>query len=185
MESKLYVIPTDTCIGLACRIDDEKWYNLLCDIKGREISKPIAILVPTWEELAYETKLLPSQINFLRTYKFPFTIICDVNDDFRDEYPILDKYGYTKVGFRVAEVCLPPETYAYIRSPLFLTSANKSGEPECTSIQQIERVFAEYLPLLKTLPGTPWKQPPSNVISFKGSSNDLQYARKNYPLPLV
>jgi hypothetical protein len=82
----------------------------------------MAILVPTWEDLAYESKLTPSQVNFLRTYKFPFTIICEVQEDFLDEYPILEKYGYSKVGFRVAETCLDPETAAYIRFPLFLTS---------------------------------------------------------------
>lgn len=39
----------------------------------------------------YETVLTPGQVNFLRTYKFPFTVICEVRDDFRDEYPILDE----------------------------------------------------------------------------------------------
>ncbi len=184
MNSKIYVIPTDTCIGLACRLDDEKGYEILCDIKGRDTAKPIAILVPTWEDLMYETKLSPTQVNFLRTYKFPFTILCEVRDDFRDEYPLLDTYGYKTVGFRVAEACLPLETLAYIRSPLFLTSANKSGEKECYTNNEVERVFHDYLPILKFIPGTSGRQPASNVISFKGSSNDLQYSRKNYPLPL-
>lgn len=184
MDSKLYVIPTDTCIGLACRIDDEKWYQLLSEIKGRDQSKPIAILVPTWEDLAYETKLLPAQINFLRTYKFPFTILCEVNNDFRDEYPILDTYGYKRVWFRVAEACLSPETNTYIRSPLFLTSANKSDQVECLTIEQVEKTFEEFLPILKIIPGIPWKIPPSNVFTFRGTSNDLNYIRKNYPLPL-
>lgn len=99
---------------------------MLYSLKGRDKKKPMAILVPTWEDLAYESKLTPSQVNFLRTYKFPFTIICDVQDDFRDEYPILEEYNYKTVGFRVAEACLSAETTAYVRSPVFLTSANKS-----------------------------------------------------------
>lgn len=184
METKIYVIPTDTCIGLGCRLDDEKWYKLLHDIKERNETKPIAILVPNWEDLIYETKLLPSQVNFLRTYKFPFTVVCDVRDDFRDEYPLLDMYGYKKVWFRVGEACLSPETLSYIRTPLFLTSANKSGKKECQTILEVENVFKNYLPLLKIIPGTPGKQPSSNVIAFRGSTNELQYSRKNYPLPL-
>jgi tRNA A37 threonylcarbamoyladenosine synthetase subunit TsaC/SUA5/YrdC len=63
---------------------------MIYTLKGREKSKPLAILVPTWEDLIYETVLTPGQVNFLRTYKFPFTIVCEVRDDFRDEYPILD-----------------------------------------------------------------------------------------------
>lgn len=184
MDSKIYVIPTDTCIGLGCRLDDQKWYELLCDIKGRNTSKPIAILVPTWEDLMYETKLSPAQVNFLRTYKFPFTIVCEVRDDFRDEYPLLDTYGYKTVWFRVAEACLPLETLSHIRSPLFLSSANKSGEKECHTVNEIERIFHDYLPILKIIPWRPGRQPASNVIAFKGNTNDLQYSRKNYPLPL-
>jgi len=153
MTAKIYVLPTDTCIGLACRLDDQKSYETLYEMKGRNSSHPVAILVPTWEDLIYETKLSPTQINFLRTYKFPFTVLCEVRDDFRDEYPLLDTYGYKTVGFRVAEACLPRETQAYVRSPLFLTSANKTGEKECHTVQEIERVFSEYLPLLKILPG--------------------------------
>lgn len=184
MSSKIYVIPTDTCIGFWCRLDDKNWYELLVNLKGRDPTKPIAIMVPTWEELVYETTLSPSQVNFLRTYKFPFTILTEVREDFRDEYPLLDTYGYKTVGFRVAEACLPKETLPYIRSPLFLTSANRSGEPECHTLEEVNTKFADHLELLKILPGVAGKQPSSNVITFKGTSNDLQYTRKNYPLPL-
>ena len=184
MSSKIYVIPTDTCIGFGCRLDDKEWYELLSDIKGRDPKKPIAIMVPTWEDLIYETTLSPSQVNFLRTYKFPFTVLTEVREDFRDEYPLLDTYGYKTVGFRVAEACIPKETLPYIRSPLFLTSANKSWEKECYTTQEVEAKFINHLEILKTLPGTTGRQPASNVITFKGTSNDLQYTRKNYPLPL-
>lgn len=184
MDSKIFVIPTDTCIGFGCRLDDKKWYELLVSLKGRDPKKPIAIMVPSWEDLLYETTLSPAQVNFLRTYKFPFTILSEVREDFRDEYPLLDAYGYTVVGFRVAEACLSKETLPYIRSPLFLTSANKSGEKECHTIQEVEKKFSEHLNLLKILPGVAGNLPASNVITFRGNSNDLQYTRKNYPLPL-
>jgi len=141
-------------------------------------------MVPTWEDLLYETTLSPAQVNFLRTYKFPFTVLSEVREDFRDEYPLLDVYGYKTVGFRVAEACLPKETLPYIRSPLFLTSANKSGEKECHTLEEVRAKFADHLDLLQVLPGVAGKLPASNVISFKGASNDLQYTRKNYPLPL-
>lgn len=126
MPAKIYVVPTDTCIGFGCRLDDREAYEMLIKIKGRNKEKPIAIMVPTWDDLVYESTLTPTQINFLKTYKFPFTIVAQIRQDFRDEYPILDEYEYKTVGFRVAETCLSAETLAHIRSPLFLTSANKS-----------------------------------------------------------
>lgn len=101
MTAKIFVVPTETCIGIGCRIDDKEGYELIYELKGRDKNKPIAILVPTWDDLLYESVLTPSQVNFLKTYKFPFTIICGIREDFRDEYPLLDEYNYKTVGFRV------------------------------------------------------------------------------------
>lgn len=101
MTAKVFVVPTDTCIGIGCRIDDRAGYDLIYKLKQRDTKKPLAILVPTWDELLYESTLTPSQINFLKTYKFPFTVVCGIKEDFRDEYPLLDMHSYDTVGFRV------------------------------------------------------------------------------------
>ncbi len=182
MTAKIFVVPTDTCIGIWCRLDDREWYELIYKLKWRDAKKPLAIIVPTWDELLYETTLTPSQINFLKTYKFPFTIVCEIRDDFRDEYPLLDDAQYKTVGFRVWEACLKPETLSYIRSPLFLTSANKSGKEECHMIDEVNDVFGDNRELLKILPGVAGNQPSSNVIHLVWTTNELKYIRKNYPL---
>jgi tRNA A37 threonylcarbamoyladenosine synthetase subunit TsaC/SUA5/YrdC len=108
--------------------------------------------------------------------------VCEVRDDFRDEYPILDDAWYKTVGFRVAEACLEPETQGYIRAPIFLTSANKSGEEECHTIDEVNDIFRDNADTLKILPGKAGCLPASNVIQFVWTSNDLKYIRKNYPL---
>lgn len=182
MPAKIFVIPTDTCLGIWCRLDDEDGYKMLFDLKWRDTSKPLAVLVPTWDDLAFETTLTPSQINFLKTYKFPFTIICNTKVDFRDEYPIFDLYNYKTVGFRVGDACLSEETREYMRSPIFLTSANKSGQVECQTIQEVNEVFRDNMDVLKILPGVSLCRPPSNVIQFVWTTNELKYIRKNYPL---
>lgn len=182
MPAQIYVVPTDTCIGIGCRLDDHEWYELLYKLKWREKNKPLAILVPTWEELLYETVLTPSQVNFLRTYKFPFTIVCEIREDFRDEYPMLDVFNYKTVWFRVAEACLKPETASYIRAPIFLTSANKAGEEECHTMSEVNNIFRDNMDALKILPWEAGRLPSSNVIQFVWTTNDLKYIRKNYPL---
>jgi len=182
MVARIYVVPTDTCLGIGCRLDDHEWYEMIYWLKWRDKSKHLAILVPTWDDLIYETTLTQNQINFLKTYKFPFTIICDIHDDFRDEYPVLDEYGYKNVGFRVAEVCLPSETQSYIRGPIFLTSANKAWEEECHTVDEVNDVFRDNIDALKILPGVAGNQLSSNVIQFIWTTNDLKYIRKNYPL---
>jgi tRNA A37 threonylcarbamoyladenosine synthetase subunit TsaC/SUA5/YrdC len=182
MPAKIFVTPTDTCIGLGCRLEDKAWYELLYDLKWRDKSKPLAILVPTWEELQYESNLTPSQVSFLKTYKFPFTIICEIKEDFRDEYPILDEYNYKTVWFRVGEACLEAKTLAYIRAPIFLTSANKSGKEECHTVDEVNDIFRDNIDVLEILPWNAGCQPSSNIIQFVWTSNDLRYIRKNYPL---
>lgn len=182
MSAKIYIIPTDTCYGIGCRLDDLEAYNLLYAIKGRDKGKKLAVLVPSWEDLEYETTLTPSQINFLKTYKFPFTVVCKPRDDFREEYTILDSEEYDTVGFRVAEACLSSESLPYIRTPLFLTSANKSGDIACMTPQEIKSMFHEYTHLFQEIPGESRHEPASNVISFQWTTNNLQYFRKHYPL---
>lgn len=64
---------------------------------------------------------------------------------------------------------------------MFLTSANKSGEEECETIEEVKEVFGKYEKYLKILPGNVYNNEASNVIKFVGDSTELQYIRKNYP----
>jgi hypothetical protein len=123
-------------------------------------------MVPTWDDLAYESTLTPTQINFLKTYKFPFTIVAGIKDDFKDEYPLLEDYDYTTVGFRVAEACLSPETCDTLRYPLFLTSGDSTGGGQCMSVDQAREIFPEQATTWRLLRGTIGDQPASNVIQF-------------------
>lgn len=177
---KIYVTPTDTCIGLACSIDDREAYNAVYKMKKRDIKKPISLLVRDWDELEEETHLNTRQIDFLKSYKFPFTVVTDVDEDFRVEYD-LDEEIYDKVGFRVGEACLEPQTLDYIRNTMFLTSANIAGEQECESIDEVMTTFSSYERYMKVLPGNIFNNASSNVISFVGDSTELEYLRKNYP----
>lgn len=177
---KIYVLPTDTTLGLACDIDDHEAYSLLYKMKARDSEKPISLLVRDWEELEEETTLNTRQIDFLKSYKFPFTVVTNVREDFRVEYD-LDEDIYEQVGFRVGEACLEDQTLNYIHNTMFLTSANKSWEEECETIEEVKDVFWKYDKYLKILPGNVYNNEPSNVIRFVGDSTELEYIRKNYP----
>lgn len=93
-------------------------------------------------------------------------MVCGIREDFRDEYPLLDEHNYDTVGFRVGEACLSKETLAYIRAPLFLSSANKAGEEECHTIDEVNNVFRDNSDVLEILPGVAGNQPSSNVIQL-------------------
>lgn len=182
MSNQIYIVPTDSCYGIGCWLDDQASYEKIYELKWRDKSRPFSILVPSWDDLKYESKLTHQQVNFLKTYKFPFTIICDIQSDFRDEYHLLGIYGYTSIGFRVGENCLPAESLWHLTSPIFLTSANKSWEKECNTLDEVKRVFSDNYSTFTIIPWNAWGNPASNVIQFIWNTNELRYLRKNYPL---
>jgi L-threonylcarbamoyladenylate synthase len=73
----IYIFPTDTCFGLACSITEIKDYEKIYKIKKRDFGKPLAILVENFEWLEKYTTLTKEQVNFLKNYKKPFTILTE------------------------------------------------------------------------------------------------------------
>ena len=66
----------------------------------------------------------------------PITLILKKND-------ILDDYitnGKNTIAVRIATTKALVELIRKVGTPLFMTSANKSGEPECKNIDEIEKL---------------------------------------------
>jgi tRNA A37 threonylcarbamoyladenosine synthetase subunit TsaC/SUA5/YrdC len=86
-----------------------KDYNLIYKIKKRDLSKPLAILIPDFEWLKNNTSLTSEQIKFLKNYKRPFTVLTDcdnlkiwINYVDEDNNEFLNKDVYNRFAFRVA-----------------------------------------------------------------------------------
>lgn len=72
---EVFAIPTDTCYGLACRIDDTISYEWIYTLKGRDITKPLAIVVRNFDDVSNFIEITDSERAFLEAYPFPFTIL--------------------------------------------------------------------------------------------------------------
>jgi tRNA A37 threonylcarbamoyladenosine synthetase subunit TsaC/SUA5/YrdC len=104
----IYLIPTDTCYGMACEIADSNEYNKIYEIKQRYPQKHLAIMVGDTMWLRANTDLNFDQLDFLTKYPRPFTVVTRSRImshliHFKDEY--LDFHNsdiYDKIGFRVA-----------------------------------------------------------------------------------
>ena len=72
----IYIIPTDTCYGLAGSYD-EVAYEQIYTIKHRDLSKPLAILVKNFEDLPKYITISEEQIDILRTYPHPWSCLAD------------------------------------------------------------------------------------------------------------
>ena len=81
-----------------------------------------------------------SQLEFLRTYPFPWSVILPRNDTATFPVP-LQSTDYVYISFRVATPCIPESLRNTLHYPLFLTSANLSGNPESKTLTEASAYF--------------------------------------------
>lgn len=185
----IYILPTDTCFGLACPISEPKSYEKIYQIKKRNKNKPLSILVPDFSWLAKNTSLTTEQINFLKNYDKPFTILTDCNylkiwlnfvDEERNE-EFFNRDIYEKFAFRVAHNKTQEKILKEVW-PMFLTSANHSKETEIYDFDELEIYFwnlienwkIKFLWEEKNLE----KNPPSEIFEFIWESLERNILRK-------
>ncbi|MDP5039204.1 MAG: Sua5/YciO/YrdC/YwlC family protein [Candidatus Gracilibacteria bacterium] len=182
-----FIIPTDTCFGIGCRIDDVKSYHKIYKIKKRSYDKPLAIMVEDFDWLEENTDLNLEQIEFLKNYKRPFTILCECPKikmllDFEDSnFNYENNKIYEKIAFRVANTKLQKNLLKN-NGPIFLTSANFSGEKEIYSMEEAKKQFEQYSKNIEFIGEGTWLNKnikPSDIFQFNGSSTDILFLRQN------
>jgi len=173
----VFAIPTNTCYWLVCNIYDKVSYEKIYELKHRQKSVPFSIVLKDFDELARISNLTQVQIDFLRWYDYPFTILVKPNDNF--VFPeFIDRTVYKELWIRVWEVCLHKDIMDLIELPFFMTSANLAWEKEIYSSDWIKEVFTD-----KDLIIVEWEIPTrhtSNIFRFVWPWLELDYIRKNY-----
>lgn len=175
----IYIIPTDTCFWLACPTNDIEWYTEIYKLKNRDYSKLIAIMLPDFESLEKYTFVTDEQIEFLKNYNKPFSVLLQPKNKENLINKNIKNYNlYDKISFRVASEINKDflnKTWA-----IFLTSANISGFPETYKIEEIKEQFWENFKNLEIIWNTEIlaKTNPSDIIEFD-KNNEIIYLRKN------
>ncbi len=188
MKFNLFFLSTDTCFGLGCPMSDDVSYRKIYAIKKRSYDKPLAIMVESFEWLKNNTDLSSEQIDFLKEYKKPFTILTEslpvhhwINYE-DDDISFENRDVYQQIAFRVAHTS---EQKKLIKKhgPIFLTSANMSGEPELYNQDniidrfnyEIEKYKIDILGASELSPNTP----SSDIFEFIWESTEVKYLRQN------
>lgn len=186
----IYIVPTDTCYWIWCPVDEIKSYNKIYKIKNRSYDKPLAVMVPNFEWLRDNTTLTNEQIDFLKKYPKPFTILTDsmplrvwinfVNDENWEEF--INRDLYKKIAIRVAHNKLQDRILKE-NWPIFLTSANFSWEKEMYTPKEIKEKFWEYIDrwVIKFVWENAWpleQNPPSEIFEFVWDSLEQKFLRK-------
>lgn len=180
---KLFILPTNTCFWIATPIDDIEWYKKIYEIKKRNFSKPLAILVIDFDWLEQNTILTHEQIEFLKNYEKPFTILTETRDDIIPK-DIPNKEIYKKAAFRVAHNFMHRSLIKDFW-PLFLTSANLSNQAELFTTKDIRDTFKEEIEKydIKVFAHPTFciksEIRASDIFEFIWNTTEIKYIRRN------
>ena len=138
-QGDLIVIPTDTVYGLAAKLYDKVALNKIFEIKGRDQSKKIPLLISHVDQLKDICILNKFSLELIKKY-WPgaLTIVFKTSDIFKE------KTGEDTIAIRMPKhpVALKLiDTYGVLR----VTSLNKSGEKPLTNLKEIKETFGPFV----------------------------------------
>ena len=145
-KGQVVAIPTDTFYGLAANPFDSAAVERVFAIKGRAQNLPLLLLIDSVEmarELAGE---LPPQFHRLaeRFWPGPLTIV--VKASAKVPARVTGESG--RIGLRLPAAAIPRTLVQRLGVPVTGTSANRTGEKECSSAQEVERRLGTSVPLI-------------------------------------
>lgn len=129
-------VPTDTVYGVCARMNSKNAYKKLIKVKSRPSNKAFPIMCANEEQIK-EIAIVDERAKKI-IKKFmpgPITLILYK----KTNQPEYINNGKKTIAIRMATSNVLEELINKIKSPIFMSSANKSGEPTCTTIEEIEK----------------------------------------------
>ena len=129
-------VPTDTVFGVCARMNSKIAHDNLIKVKNRPINKSFPVMCADIEQIknvAIVTEREEKLINVLMPG--PITLVLKKNK----ELPSYVTNGKETIAIRMATSKALEELIQKLGCPLFMTSANQSGEPTCENLDEIEK----------------------------------------------
>ncbi len=136
-KGKLIVYPTETCYGIGADATNMKSIQKIYEIKGRDSSKPIPILVSNLEMIK-KYGLITKKIEIL-VKKFmpgPLSIVT------KKEKPVSD-INQEGISFRISSHPVATSLVKMLKKPITTTSANISGQSSIYEIKKVIEIFGD------------------------------------------
>ena len=128
-------VPTDTVYGLCARMDSLAAQEHLRDIKHRPKEKAFPIMCRDLEQIRQIAEVSEMAEDIIRRWMpGPLTVILKK----KDHVPSYVNGGMDTLAIRMATSDALAELIRETGCPLFMTSANRSGEKTCTNLDEIE-----------------------------------------------
>lgn len=131
----LIAFATDTVYGLACRYDNEDAQERLIHCKGRPEEKPFPLVVGSLEQCETLCELDERSRKIFNAF-LPGALTLILKK--KESVPNRVNQGKDTLAIRMIEGEGISELIQDVGVPLFLTSANLSGEPVCLDANEVE-----------------------------------------------
>lgn len=129
-------VPTDTVFGVCGRIESKIAYNKLIKLKNRPLEKSFPVMCANVNQIKNIAVVNERTEKIIKEFMpGPITLVLKKNNNLPDYVT----NGKDTIAVRMATSKAIEELILKAESPVFMTSANKSGEPECTSLDEIEK----------------------------------------------
>lgn len=136
--SGIIAFPTETVMGLGVYFNDYEAYKFLNKVKERPEDKPYTLMLSSINEIskyAYVDKRAEKIIN--RFMPGEITILLKS----KEIVPSYVTHNTGVIGIRVPNHKLLLDFLSYLKTPLLVPSANKSGEKPAMTIEEVKEIF--------------------------------------------
>ncbi len=139
-------MPTDTFYGLAADPFNLRAVDKVYDIKSRSRHKPLSLLIESVDQAEELSQGLPEEFAVLarRYWPGPLTIIVKASS----RLPLKVTANTGHVALRVPNARIPLAVVQAAQIPITATSANLSGESECTTALAVRDQLKERISII-------------------------------------
>ena len=135
LNGAIFIYATDTIYGIGCNALDKKAVQKIRDLKTGRPTAPFSIIVPSAEWIKQNCHISKKAVKWLQNLPGPYTLLLPL----KNKQAIADNIApdVESVGIRYPDHWLT----AFIEKldlPIVTTSANKTGEPFMTSLENLD-----------------------------------------------
>ena len=156
-------MPTDTFYGLAADPFNLRAVDRVYDIKSRSRHKPLSLLIESVDQAEELSQALPEEFAVLarRYWPGPLTIIVKASS----RLPLKVTANTGNVALRVPNARIPLAVVQAAQIPITATSANLSGESECTTAVAVRDQLKDRISIIVD-GGTSPRDIPSTIVDL-------------------
>jgi len=156
-------MPTDTFYGLAADPFNLRAVERVYDIKSRSRHKPLSLLIESVDQAEELSQTLPEEFAVLarRYWPGPLTIIVKASS----RLPLKVTANTGNVALRVPNAKIPLAVVQAAQIPITATSANLSGESECTTAVAVRDQLKDRISIIVD-GGTSPRDIPSTIVDL-------------------